>query len=417
MRVWGTALVLCAAACNAVCMSQNTGVSTEWAARWQNLVAEFLRNVPVPGGFSPAGQVPGTPAASAGLPAGGVAGGAVSWASWFPPPVPTLMHDQGGRSMPVLVLPIPVPMNQPTPPQTAQCALSPQPANSFNYDRTFNPVVINAAPAPVTTYSAQGSQPAYQAPFYPAPAPAYTAPAYPSPGPAPTYPTPAPYPNPVPAPSYPAAPAYPTPAYSPLPQYAPVKPDVSVPPPPKRRPSSRLPLPDQRLTSNAPTFPPVADSRVLLEQFRKQELRDSNLLPIVLHNREVQAARQRKTVKCVRRQWKGDVNEAPPPPPRFESSLYMRGRILAHRAGYTEPFSLWWDASSGASRMDFHNGTATTYRMKKRDGRVQSVQVRIDRTGETDVNRCRVMKPRLLTGAERALPALPDLQGFSYAGK
>lgn len=113
-------------------------------------------------------------------------------------------------------------------------------------------MVTNAAPAAVTTYTAQGSQPAYQAPFYPASAPAYTAPAYPSPGPAPTYPTPAPYPSPAPAPSYPAAPAY-----SPLPQYAPVNPDVSAPPPPKRRTSSRLPLPDQRLTSNAPTFPPV----------------------------------------------------------------------------------------------------------------------------------------------------------------
>lgn len=67
--------------------------------------------------------------------------------------------------------------------------------------------------------------------------------------------------------------------------------------------------------------------------------------------------------------------------------------------------------------MDFHDGTATTYRMKRRDGRVQSVQVRVDRTGEADVNRCFVMQPRLLTTAERMLPALPDLRSFRYAGK
>ena len=34
-----------------------------------------------------------------------------------------------------------------------------------------------------------------------------------------------------------------------------------------------------------------------------------------------------------------------------------------------------WDAASGASRVDFHGGATSTYRMMKRDGRVQSVQV------------------------------------------
>lgn len=75
-----------------------------------------------------------------------------------------------------------------------------------------------------------------------------------------------------------------------------------------------------------------------------------------------------------------------------------------------------WDAASGASRVDFHGGATSSYRMMKSDGRVQSAQIRVDRTAETDVRRCVVSAPRRVSLAERALPALPDLQAFSFAG-
>lgn len=45
------------------------------------------------------------------------------------------------------------------------------------------------------------------------------------------------------------------------------------------------------------------------------------------------------------------------------------------------------------------------------------MQISVDRTGETDIRRCMVMSPRRMTLAERALPALPDLQAFTFAGK
>lgn len=92
------------------------------------------------------------------------------------------------------------------------------------------------------------------------------------------------------------------------------------------------------------------DSRNLVELFRKQVLRNSNLLPILVQERELQGPLRRKTIKCVRRQWESKMNEAPPPPPRFESSMHIRGRMLAHRAGYSEPFLLWCGSSSSTSR-------------------------------------------------------------------
>ncbi|PZC70526.1 hypothetical protein B5X24_HaOG215754 [Helicoverpa armigera] len=108
--------------------------------------------------------------------------------------------------------------------------------------------------------------------------------------------------------------------------------------------------------------------------------------------------------------------QAPPPPPRFERPLFLRARLTVPRADYTEPYSLWWDAASGASRIDFHGGATSTYRMMMRDGRVMSAQIRVDRTEETDVRRCVVSTPRRVSLAERALPALPDLSAFSFAG-
>ncbi|KAH9640213.1 hypothetical protein HF086_008449 [Spodoptera exigua] len=76
-----------------------------------------------------------------------------------------------------------------------------------------------------------------------------------------------------------------------------------------------------------------------------------------------------------------------------------------------------WDAASGAARVDYHGGTTSSYRTMRRDGRAQSVMIHVDRSGESDVRRCTVMPPRRVSLAERALPALPDLQAFSFAGR
>lgn len=105
-----------------------------------------------------------------------------------------------------------------------------------------------------------------------------------------------------------------------------------------------------------------------------------------------------------------------PPKPRFEHSLFMRGRLTVTRADYTEPYTVWWDSTSGAARVDFHGGATSTYRKFTSDGQVQGVEMKVDRTGETDVVRCAVTKPRRAQALDRALPAIPDLSLFSFAG-
>lgn len=45
------------------------------------------------------------------------------------------------------------------------------------------------------------------------------------------------------------------------------------------------------------------------------------------------------------------------------------------------------------------------------------MKVRLDRTGDSDIRRCTLLEPRRITLAERAIPVLPDLAGFKFAGK
>ncbi|CAH0587828.1 unnamed protein product [Chrysodeixis includens] len=420
MAAWSIALALCVAACSAGASAGEAGAGED-AARWQNIVADYTRNA--------ASAAGGSAAVAAGSSSAG------AWGGWFPPPIPLQLplHSEGGRSLPVLVVPVPVPVPFAAPADAAQCPVSPQPIRTVSYDSY-------SAPAPAPVNAAPDAQVVYgPAPVYNQPQPQY-APA-----------TSAPY-----APSAPPAPPAP-------PIYVP-EPDNEVPPAPAptRGPSRRVKT-DERHARNAPKFPPVEDSRLLVEQFLAQEPKDPSLPPIVIdpvgvvstedytveeleasqisshqkamgpevpHVEELtealadpQASAERKRLICRRRKTESGESEAqgappppPPPPPRFERSMLLRGRLTVPRADYTEPYTIWWDAASGASRVDFHGGSTSTYRMMKRDGRVQSVQIRVDRTGETDVRRCTVTSPRRMTLAERALPALPDLQAFTFAG-
>ncbi|CAB3252284.1 unnamed protein product [Arctia plantaginis] len=211
---------------------------------------------------------------------------------------------------------------------------------------------------------------------------------------------------------------------------------------------------DQRRAQNSLIFLPVEDSQQLLMQFRAQLPRTPSWPPIVIEplvvnatddevvevseigeeqqstssNENGQYGPSESTKNCRSACQESSSNygtgpdpvsgEAPPSPPlpRFERSIMVEAILSVPRADYSEPYTLWWDAASGASRIEHHGGTASSYRIMRLDGRVQSVHVRLDRTGESDVRRCTLLEPRRVTLAERAIPVLPDLSGFKFAG-
>lgn len=106
-----------------------------------------------------------------------------------------------------------------------------------------------------------------------------------------------------------------------------------------------------------------------------------------------------------------------PDPPQYSRSVVLRGAVTVPRAGYTEPYTLRYDAESGAARVDLHGGATVAYRQYLPDGRVQHLELRHDRSGPADVRRCARAPPRAPSAADRALPALPDLRAFSFAGE
>ncbi|XP_022824876.1 counting factor associated protein D-like [Spodoptera litura] len=408
---------------------RRTRTAADTADRWRSLLAEYSR--------------------------GAGAGG-----SWFPPAIPVqvpLQGDSSGRaSLSVLVVPVPFPVPGLAPAPAP--AAAPATCAVAAPNRAVSDLAPPASDEGLSQTSVYNNFPSYN-----------------------EIPTRPPFTSSVPV--RPPPTPYGPPDLTSPPDVVHLDLDSAPPPPP---PPLQRPSFDARLARNAPYFPPVADSRLLLEQFRAQIGEEPMLPPVVIDpvatvstddytveeleeakftsqgahsahgevsagaggevlagvSGEVSAgasgevrAGPRRRLRCTRRRSVsleplavgsagGALGEAhapiappPPPPPRFERSLYMRARLTVPRADYTEPYSIWWDAASGAARVDYHGGTTSSYRMMRRDGRVQSVMIHVDRSGETDVRRCTVVPPRRVSLAERALPALPDLQAFSFAGR
>ncbi|XP_069355821.1 uncharacterized protein [Maniola hyperantus] len=107
---------------------------------------------------------------------------------------------------------------------------------------------------------------------------------------------------------------------------------------------------------------------------------------------------------------------APPPParPRLKRALKIRAVLMVPRAGFSEAYTVWWDPS-GDSRMHFQDGSAATFRKLLPNGLVQKVEMHVDRTGGRVLRRC-ATSVAAAGAAERAHPALPDLQLFTFAG-
>ncbi|KAJ0170399.1 hypothetical protein K1T71_013770 [Dendrolimus kikuchii] len=105
-----------------------------------------------------------------------------------------------------------------------------------------------------------------------------------------------------------------------------------------------------------------------------------------------------------------------PPRPRFERSFSMRGRLTVPRADYTEPYRVWWNATTGAARVDLHGGATSAYRLILTNSLMQNVEVKIDRVSEPEKVMCAMTTPRLPQPSDRAPPGLPNTELFSFAG-
>ncbi|XP_060807221.1 counting factor associated protein D [Amyelois transitella] len=197
-------------------------------------------------------------------------------------------------------------------------------------------------------------------------------------------------------------------------------------------PDSRYPFPDVQFQPSSPApFQPAYDTSYssydnspphmssgvstqhLIELFRAQQPRDPSLPPVLLPDSPPPG--EPAVLPPVR--YRRATGSGTPPPLRFSRSVMLRGELTVNRADYSEPYVAWYDAATGSSRVDVHGGTASIYRSVGADGSVQRVLSRVDRTDDSaqEVRRCMVMQAAG-SAADRAAPALPDLDKFSFAG-
>nr|XP_026496931.1 uncharacterized protein LOC113401290 [Vanessa tameamea] len=110
------------------------------------------------------------------------------------------------------------------------------------------------------------------------------------------------------------------------------------------------------------------------------------------------------------------VRSREPMRPHFNRSLVLQGQLTVPRADFTETYTSWYDAKSGSARVNFYGGSTSTYRTMMPDGSVQRLEMRVDRSGEGQVRRCGKAVSQQSTQVDRAPPALPDLELFTFAG-
>ncbi|CAK1543704.1 unnamed protein product [Leptosia nina] len=196
------------------------------------------------------------------------------------------------------------------------------------------------------------------------------------------------------------------------------EPELSVEPYPAFVTSNEL---DQTVRSPPLTSPFTTEQ--LVEMYRSKETADPSLPPALLSNHDISerlpfqppdAATTEAGVYSASEAASSRLGH--PPRPLFSRSMRLTGELTVPRADYTEPYTVWYDGDSGSARVQYHGGSASTYRTFASDGRVKYVEMHVDRSGEASVRRCARAESAASARADRAPPALPDLADFSFAG-
>ncbi|OWR46239.1 putative peptidase [Danaus plexippus plexippus] len=189
-----------------------------------------------------------------------------------------------------------------------------------------------------------------------------------------------------------------------------------------------------------PEIPPSVSSKEILEQFLAQAPQAPQLPPVLLseydkseripHPEEeddemkYNFIEESATVPTVKTSLpfqqniysRGRKVQPQPSRPRFSQSVVIRGELFVPRADFTEPYTAWWDASSGSSKVDFHGGSTSTYRTVMADKRLQRLEMRVDRSGERAVRRCGKASSYQNHPLDITHPALPDIDLFNFVG-
>ncbi|XP_049879873.1 uncharacterized protein LOC126376492 [Pectinophora gossypiella] len=158
----------------------------------------------------------------------------------------------------------------------------------------------------------------------------------------------------------------------------------------------------------------------LIELFRAQQPTAPELPPALIDYApeitEPRALHQGSGSSSDQRKYLPPAREALPSPPKFDKSIKLQGFLTVPRADYTEPYTAWYDATSGAARVEYHEGGAMSVRTVSSDGRVKRSVMHTDRTTEQDIRVCGVTSPARMKAEDRAPPGLPDTEGFEFAG-
>ncbi|XP_050671316.1 uncharacterized protein LOC126969793 isoform X3 [Leptidea sinapis] len=209
----------------------------------------------------------------------------------------------------------------------------------------------------------------------------------------------------------------------------PAAPPAAPAPPPKPQQYPSYVRPEELdQTVSAPRIQTIYTSEELVELFRAQSPVAPELPPVLqsAHDRserhqmpelaDAAAPGPQQDAAPAVPVARGRFSARDPPAPRITRSLLISGELTVPRADYTESYMAWWDANTGAARVEYYGGSTSTYRTVEPNGSVQNLEMRVDRSGEVAIRRCGRTPREPATDGARTPPALPNLSLFNFAG-